>query len=103
MRCSHREIKALVIDVEPDEQELFDDRVAWMNLHPQLRRELQTKFSGATSQTPRLSHYIFITDTGRQNLSQTPLILNVKNIISSVTPMTSSLSNCWKKPHNNSL
>ena len=50
VKFSHTEIKAPVIDADVDEQELFDDKDAWMNMHPKLRRELQTKFEGKRSQ-----------------------------------------------------
>ena len=42
MKYHHTKIKVPVIDVDCDEQELFDDKDAWLNLHPMVRRELNT-------------------------------------------------------------
>ena len=49
VRLAGKEIKIPVIDVDADEQTLFSDKDAWMNLHPKLRKELMTKFAGKRS------------------------------------------------------
>ena len=50
-----KDIKIPVIDIDCDEQQLFTDKDAWVNLHPKLRRQLQTKFQGKRTKAALLA------------------------------------------------
>ena len=47
VKIGEKDIKCPVIDIDCDEQALFSDKAVLESMHPKLRREIQTKFTGA--------------------------------------------------------